>query len=752
VDIRPRTRSIWAPARSSVRADELPRRPRLVPVLAEATLVVLFYGAVAVFATWPNAKDPLGGFYGFGNDNWGGIWIYGWLHDAYWGPASASYSSELQAPFGYSVPHEAIQPMDRLFALLFGGPDEGLGAHNLQIFLSFVLAGCTMYLLARYITQRPLAAGIAGFIYTFSPFHLAQAMQYPALSSIQWIPLFVLALLLIVRDAKLRYAVLAGAAYALIVATSYYHAWFVAWFTALLLAAFSCWLAWSRWRQGKLCRGDLRRFAGLTASRAAVAGAVAILLAGPAILSSARIVAEGEAVVHPLTEAVRYSARPWMLFIPPHDNPILGPHVRDFVQLHLYENPVNEQSIYLGYTVLVLAALAFIAIDRRRMLTERERLARGLLAVGSAIGLLILIGPYIPLDRDYWRLWAQPDLTTHVPSLGLLMFELGPFFRFFSRAYILVSVCIAPLAAVGFARIERSLGPALWPRLAAATIVLALVAIEYTNAPPHRWVSDETPAWVRAVRSLPADAAVVDYPVALVHSPRALYYLFWQREHRRATLNPPESPEATALAAAITSPDNPDAGKALRDAGFDYAIVHTRLPPQTFPPYQPALPDDSMPITAGSANPWFTEVQRTPDAVVYKVLDAVRPVAAVRAGRGFGDPEPEGHLTGRWLEAPVGALTLEVSGPKRRFEARIRLSSFTRSRRVLLTLGGRPLRSVVVSTTQRAFSVALGSLGPGRYTILLRPSPGGQSIQKTLGVPDPRVVSIRLHEPVTISG
>jgi hypothetical protein len=127
-------------------------------------------------------------------------------------------------------------------------------------------------------------------------------------------------------------------------------------------------------------------------------------------------------------------------------------------------------------------------------------------------------------------------------------------------------------------------------------------------------------------------------------------------------------------------------------------------------------------------------------------------VAAVRAGRGFGDPEPEGHLTGRWLEAPVGALTLEVSGPKRRLEARIRLSSFTRSRRVLLTLGGRPLRSVVVSTTQRAFSVALGSLGPGRYTILLRPSPGGQSIQKTLGVPDPRVVSIRLHEPVTISG
>jgi hypothetical protein len=752
VDIRPRTRSIWAPARSPVRGDESARRHRLVPLLLEAALAVLFYGAVAVFATWPTAKDPLGGFYGFGNDNWGGIWVYGWLHDAYWGPASASFSPELQAPFGYSVPDQAIQPMDRLFALLFGGLNEGLGAYNLQIFLSFLLAGCTMYLLARYLTQRRLAAGIAGFIYTFSPFHLAQAMQYPALSSIQWIPLFVLTLLLVLREPKLRYAALGGACYALIAATSYYHAWFIAWFALLVVLIFTLGLAWRRSRQGTLQWPDVRCFVGLAASRAAIAGGVAILLAGPLLLSSARVVAEGEAVIHPLTEAIRYSARPWMLFVPPHDNPIFGPHVRDFVHLHLYENPVNEQSIYLGYSVLALAAAAFLRIRRLAAPTRREVFARRLLAAGAAVGLLILIGPYIPLNSDYWRLWADPDATTHIPSLGLLMFELGPVFRFFSRAYILVSVCIAPLAAVGFARIERSLGPALWPRLAAATIVLALVAIEYTNAPPHRWVSDDTPAWVRAVRSLPTDAAVVDYPVALVHSPRALYYLFWQREHGRATFNPPESPEATAFAAAITSPDTQDAGRVLRDAGFDYAIVHTRLPPQTFPPYQPALPDDSMSITAGSANPWLTEVRRTPDAVVYKVLDAARPIAAVRASRGFGDPEPEGNLTGRWLEAPVGKLTLEVSGPTRRLEARIRLSSFARPRRVLLTLGGRPLRSVVVPTSQRAFSVPLGSLGPGRYTILLHPSPGGQSIRKTLGVPDPRVVSLRLHEPVAISG
>ena len=729
------------------------RKPRSAGRLAvvEATAVVAAYTAVAVFATWPTAKHPLGGFYGFGNDNWGGIWVYGWLHDAYWGPASISFSRELQAPFGYSVPAEALQPMGRLFALLFGGLDQGLGAYNVQIFFGFVAAGCTMYALARYLTGSPLAATIAGFIYTFSPFHLAQAMQYPALSSVQWLPLLVLSFLLVLQEPKFRYAALGGVSAALVIATSYYHAWFAAWFALLVFAYFTVRVAWRRRRADPLDWAAVRHFVSLTISRAAVAGGIAVILAGPLVLSSARVVAEGEAVVHPLTEAVRYSARPWMLFVPPHDNPIFGPHVRDFVQQHLYENPVNEQSIYVGYSVVALTLLAFVHIGRASRLTERERFARGLLLAGAIVGLLVLTGPYIPLDRDYWRLWAQPDETAHLPSLGRVMFELGPVFRFFSRGYVLVILCLAPLAAIGFARLERRLGPALGPRLAAALLVVSLVTVEYTNAPPHRWVSDATPAWVNAVRSLPADALIVDYPVALVHSPRALYYTFWQREHGRSTFNPPESPDATALAAAVTSPDDADAGKALRDWGFDYAIVHTRLPPPTFPPYQPVLPDDSMPDTAGATNPWFREVRRTSDAIVYRVLDAPRATSTVVVGRGFGAQEPEGGATARWLEGPVGVLRIHVAGPARRLRASVRISSFARPRRVVVALDGRRIAELAVPTIRKRFWLDLGRVGTGRHEITLRASPGAQSIAEALGVPDPRLVSIRLHEPVVVA-
>src|SRR5206468_3750871 len=159
-----------------------------------------------------------------------------WLPHAYLGSGSASFDPQLQAPFGLVIPEHAIQPMDRLFALLLGGFGQGLGAYNAQIFLSFVLAGCTMYLLARYVTESRLAALVAGFAFTFSPFHLAVSMQYNALASIQWIPLFLLALLVLLRRGRKRDAALTGAAFALVLLTSYYYAWFLAWFTLLVLA------------------------------------------------------------------------------------------------------------------------------------------------------------------------------------------------------------------------------------------------------------------------------------------------------------------------------------------------------------------------------------------------------------------------------------------------------------------------------------------------------------------------------------
>ena len=720
--------------------------------LVEALVVLVFYTAVAVFATWPLARHPLGGFYGFGNDNWGGIWVFGWIHDAYLGPQSAGFSPELEAPFGYGIPEHALQPLDRLLSLLLGGFGQGLGTYNAQIFLSFVLSGCTMYLLARYLTGSPLAAAVAGFAFTFSPFHLAMAMQYNALASIQWLPLYVLALLVTLRFGRLRDAALTGAAFALVALTSYYYAWFAIWFTLIVGLVFVARLAWTRYRTSALSWEAVGTFLRLAATRVALGAAVALVLAGPFLLPSLRASSSETALEarHPLTEAVRYSARPWMFFVPPHDNPIVGDRVEPWVMNHLYESPVHEQSLYIGYVLLLLAALGVWRL--RRDAPERARFARPLLIAGAIAAFLITLGPYIPLDLDYWRLWADHAATTHAPSIGLPMFELAPIFRFFSRADVLISVCLAALAAIGFTRLERR-----WPRrgarVALAGAAIAVMGLEYTNAPPHIWFDAKTPPWVAAVRALPKEAQVVDYPVAPLSSPRSLYYLFWQREHRRATVNPPETAQAQAFAASIQSPDEASAGEALHDAGIDYAVVHTALPPQTTIPYQPGLPDDSMPLDSGALNPWFRRVARTPDAVIYRVLDSPRAAsgAIARPGDGFGPPEAEAGTTARWLQQPSGTLVLMVAGRPRRLTALVSLSSFARPRTVSISLGGRRLATFEVPPGSYPIRrLPLGRLGAGRYVLRLDATPGPESIQAATGIPDPRSVSVRLREPISI--
>ena len=612
---------------ASTRADTSNRelngqsRPPIVAALTskpwlEAASVACFFLVSSIVVMWPSVVHPSSLVYGFGNDNLGGMRFAHAVYESFW--HGVSLQRELQFPFGYSLPNQAIQPIERGWNLLFGGPGNGALVQNAQIFASFVLSGCTMYLLARYVTRSRAAALVAGFAYTFSPFHLAIALQYTALSAIQWIPLYLLALLVLLRRGRTRDAVLCGLAFALVVLNSYYYAWLTAWVTGgILIAASVRWMI--RRRRSSALAPPVRPALLLAVRRAATAGAVTLVTTTPLLLSSAQAAGDGTAVGHPLSEAVRYSARPWMLVLPPIDNPLWGGTSANFVQQHLFDAPVYEQSLYLG---LVLTALAIVGIWRwgpQGALNQTSAAARFFLVSGVVVAAIVMIGPYIPLQRDFYRNWANFEALRKIPSIGLLIFEIGPIFRFFSRAFVLVSACLAPLAAIGLARLLRRIGPSVPKRWALTALVVVAIGVEFANQPPRVFMDLREPAWVAATRQLPAGAPIVDYPVASLNTPRSLYYLYWQSAVDHPTANPFDKREAVAFAAKIADPDSAASGQALSRAGIRYAIVHTRLPPQTSPPYQPGLPDDSMPRSSGSSNPWFERVAATPDSVIYRI-------------------------------------------------------------------------------------------------------------------------------------
>lgn len=78
-------------------------------------------------------------------------------------------------------------------AKLFGAGHSQLVLYqNLTLLLSFPLAGTATYYLVRHFTPYKPAAWIGGFIFAFNPSHVMHAMHHVSVSTIEFIPVFVL--------------------------------------------------------------------------------------------------------------------------------------------------------------------------------------------------------------------------------------------------------------------------------------------------------------------------------------------------------------------------------------------------------------------------------------------------------------------------------------------------------------------------------------------------------------------------------
>lgn len=79
-------------------------------------------------------------------------------------------------------------------------------AYNVMILQSFVVAGWGAYFLVKYLIHHRPAALVAGYIFAFNPSHFAHALHHINISSIQFIPLFVLFYIRAARGGKAAWA------------------------------------------------------------------------------------------------------------------------------------------------------------------------------------------------------------------------------------------------------------------------------------------------------------------------------------------------------------------------------------------------------------------------------------------------------------------------------------------------------------------------------------------------------------------
>jgi hypothetical protein len=163
-------------------------------------LVLGGFSALAAALFWPWLAHLSTALIGPPEDNMQDFWN-SWHAATATGLHDFAFTRQMRWPEGTSLAyHSFAWPQVAAVALLakiFGAGFTTLVAlQNLTLLASFPLAAVTMFYLARHllgdVEGRDVSAAVAGFVFAFNPWHVAQVMHHAHVATIEFIPLFVL--------------------------------------------------------------------------------------------------------------------------------------------------------------------------------------------------------------------------------------------------------------------------------------------------------------------------------------------------------------------------------------------------------------------------------------------------------------------------------------------------------------------------------------------------------------------------------
>lgn len=572
-------------------------------------LIFFFYFLVTALLTWPLIIKFNTSIYGFPNDNVGSIWSMWWFKNASALGGTADFTLLKGFPFGtnltgFSVAEPVIHYGER-FLLLFLNE---VAVYNLEIFSGFFLSGITMYYLVRYLTGDRRAAFFGGFAYVVSTYHAYNALYFERLSMTQWIPLYVLALLVFIRKPKPKYAILLGLAGILVAGTSIHYGLLMGVFTAGFLVGRYAYIRISYWLKNR--NSEIRvnlpwKINRKTLALSLLALAMVIVVILPFFYMNVwNLSPPGEwetstspAQVRSLTQSFWGSAFPREYVYPCKLNPtfgwitdkMLGTKARAF-----------GESLYLGWTIILLALLGVFLgggwlsrRKRRRAGEEREpreepvgetepEKAESILSynrnraviwgflVGGLTCFIFSLQPYVTIG------------STRIPTPSMIFRYLMPWFRWYMRMGQGVIFAAIVLACFGLVWLLGKLKGSL-----KEVVLVALSGILFAEMiiiPPFRnFDFEHIPEVYRQIEEMPEGTSFVFYPAfETAYFNNSLLH-FYQRYFQKPLLNGAyDNSEGEALRRTVYNPYNPATPSILSRFG----ITHLALMKEMFDEYE----------------------------------------------------------------------------------------------------------------------------------------------------------------------
>ncbi len=596
--------------------------------------------------------------------------------------------------------------LQSLFLWALQGPLGLIGAWNTFLLAGLFGTALVMFSFLQRIGCSLGAALIGGFVFAFSPyaFERADAGHLGLLQN--WIfPL--LALLLLRLHERLSFSLAAGAGLAIALAfyLSAYQGLFAA-FMALvfLLLELARPPAGRTWR-ATLAHGGLAAFVGLAA------------LTPVLVLYADERSAVDASVNHASNQIVEYSATLSGYLLP-------SPHNTLFGAIHNPSRNLTEDTLFFGYSTLLLALAGIVLLIRREGWIEasptrrRAALFAGLLAPAAFLASLpptYQLGPVtVPMPSD-----ALEHLTT--------------FWRDYSRFGLLVGFALAILAALALTTLGRR--SQRWRALTPLVAVLVVLELFQGNVPMLN--ATALPPWVRWLASHPR-GIVATYPWLYGSQlARDDWYQVYDRDPQFAAPNQPGRAGGVHLLARDLG--SPIAASVLAGEGVRYVVLHEG-------PYHGPIPDPrhfdllasfgTVKIYSVHAAKVNIDLALRANAPLLAELQSIGPPSVTYMG-GFNGAEQYQGLTSRWM-IQDGHVALDAAQPT---DIILHCLAFANHKTRLLELQDSSGR--VLGRAEVRVDATLVDFGPlliptGTTTLTLVAFPGAAP----LGSPDPRFASV----------
>jgi hypothetical protein len=420
--------------------------------LSEAALVVCAYACLAVVATLPLASHLGRALPGDLGDPLFTSWVLGWDADRLLHGLRAFWDAPILFPSRHTIAFSEHMLGIAVFVAplvwLTGNPILG---YDVAFLLTYVLAGCGMYLLARELTGRRDAAFLAGVMFAFSPLRALHVSHLQVLAW-GWMPIALWGLhrfMAAVKDPpRIRVAWLAVFAAAFIT-QAFSNGYFL--YYLALASAF-------------VVIGELASHSMSGADRLRTAGWLAV--AAACILACVGIVAVAYLSVRRQYGFVRPYGD-WAIFSANLRSYVSAPLSARFWAVLSHGDDFPERQLFPGLVILVASGAALWPGAERRRATI-------LYALLAAVALVLSLGPE-PAAWSHRLLPWGPYLWVArvIPGMDGL--------RVPARLSVIVLMALSVLAALGLARMLARLTPRA--RAWAAFLIGAAVFAEGWSAP-----------------------------------------------------------------------------------------------------------------------------------------------------------------------------------------------------------------------------------------------------------------------------